>query len=320
MKALVLNEGQAWPVLQDFDLGAPAEGWATMNVSAAALNRRDYWICKGKYPKIDYPVILGSDVCGIINGKEYIVNPGFDWGDKEEYQSKAFNILGLPTHGALAENVHVPQNALHPKPDHLTTEQAAALPLAGVTAFRALFSRAKLNPGEKLLVSGVGGGVASMAMLLGLAHGAEVFVTSGENSKVEKAVGLGAKDGANYREKDWSKELKAKSGGFDVIIDSAAGDGFSDLVKLLKPGGRIVFYGGTRGPISNLNPQLIFWRQVTIMGSTMGSPTDFTNMLEFVNRHKVVPQVDKIYGFDKAEDAFKRMEEYDQFGKIVLTP
>ncbi|MDX1684649.1 MAG: zinc-binding dehydrogenase [Saprospiraceae bacterium] len=320
MKALVLKKENSFPVLSEVDRPKAPESHVILETRAAALNRRDYWICKGKYPKIEYPVILGSDVCGLLEGESMIVNPGFEWGDDERVQSKKFNILGLPTDGALAEYVSVPKKAVYPKPSHLSEPQAAALPLAGVTAYRALFTRAGLKEGESLLVSGAGGGVASVAMQFGLAVGAEVYVTSGLDDKVGKAIELGAQGGVNYKREGWMDKLKEMSSGFDVIIDSAAGEGFKHLVKLMNPGGRIVFYGGTRGAIDALNPQFIFWRQLSIMGSTMGSPRDFEDMLKFVDQHKITPLVDRAYKFKEVDQAFERLSEYDQFGKIVMMP
>lgn len=320
MQALVLKQKDQWPSLDVFDKPLPAKDEVEVNVKAAALNRRDYWICKGQYPGIHFPIILGSDVCGTIDGQEVIVNPGFLWGNNVSVQSDDFHILGLPTNGALAEKVNVPRSNVFAKPQHLSEVEASALPLGGVTAYRALFSRAKLKPEEKVLISGVGGGVASLALLFAVAIGARVFVTSGTHTKIDRAKSLGALDGVSYKMDGWEKDLKTMSGDFDVIIDSAGGDGFSSLVKLLNPGGRIVFYGGTLGKIPQLNPQMIFWRQLSILGSTMGSPSDFSQMLELVNGYKICPIIDEVYTFEDVESAFVSLAENNQFGKIVLTP
>ena len=320
MKALLLRKGNSFPEVSDFpDPEIKAEGEVIINVSHAALNRRDFWICRGLYPGIKYPIILGSDLCGTYMGKEVVVNPGFNWGVNERAQGADFEILGLPHHGALAEWVVVPEDSIFPKPDHLSREEAAALPLAGVTAYRSLFIRAGLQKGERVLISGVGGGVATMALVMALANQSEVFVTSGSEEKIEQAVRLGARDGVNYNASDFEKDLKKITSGFDVIIDGAGGSGFSTLVNNLRPGGRIVFYGGTQGNIDELNPQLIFWRQLSILGSTMGSPEDFAQMLQFVESHQVRPQVDSVLTMDQAEDGFFRMESNQQFGKIVFS-
>ncbi|MFN9906412.1 MAG: zinc-binding alcohol dehydrogenase family protein, partial [bacterium] len=159
---------------------------------------------------------------------------------------------------------------LAPKPAHLSFAQAAALPLAGLTAYRALFTKADLKKGEKLLISGIGGGVALIAFQMALAVGAEVWVTSGADDKIELAQQLGAKGGINYKTENWHKSLENNAGGgFDVIVDSAGGDGFQYFLDLANPAARIVFYGGTRGSFK-VNPQKMFWKQLTIFGSTMG--------------------------------------------------
>lgn len=317
MKAAVLRELKSTPQWEEFSYSPPKE-WLPIEVKAAALNRRDYWITQGQYPGIELPVILGSDVCGISQDREVIVNPGFDWGGNPKVQSEKFNILGLPSHGSLAETCYAPSSHIYDKPPHLNHLEAASLPLAGVTAYRSLFYRGGLQAGQKVLITGIGGGVASMCLVMALAAKAEVYVTSGNDEKLAKALDLGAHMGFNYKSKDYEKELKAQSGGLDLIIDSAAGEGLSRLISSVGPGGRVVFYGGTRGKIQNLNPQLIFWRQIDIKGSTMGSPIDFESMLSFVNQHQIVPIVHKVYQPELLNEAFEDLEVNNQFGKLVV--
>ncbi len=295
------------------------EGQVLVEVKAAALNHRDVWITKGMYPGITLPIVLGSDGAGLCEGKEVIINPNHNWGDNEKFQSASYHILGLPTQGTFAENVVVGKDKIYPKPSHLSMKEAAALPLGGMTAFRALFTKCQAEQGERVLISGVGGGVALFAFQFAVAKGCEVWVTSGSDEKIEKAIKMGAKGGINYKNADW-KDFGKKTGGFDVIIDSAGGDGFSQLVKLCKPGARICFYGGTRGNITKLNPQIIFWKQISIFGSTMGSDLEFKQMIDFVAEHKIVPVVDSVYSLSEGNKAFQRMEQGLQFGKIVLTP
>lgn len=327
MRAVILKEQNQPPVVSDTETPEPQQGEVLVRVQAAALNHRDVWIMKGQYPNIQLPLIPGSDGAGTVvaegdgvsglDGKEVIIDPGFEWGEDERAQSKQYHILGLPSHGTFAEYVRVPADHVHEKPQHLTWEQAAALPLGGVTAFRALFTRAKLQEGERLLVTGAGGGVAQVAIQLALAAGAEVWVTSGSDSKIDESRNVGVKGGANYREDDWDKQLKQQAKEFDVVLDSAGGKDFGRLLKLVKPGGRIAVYGGTQGTIQ-LNPAHLFWRQISILGSTMGSPEDFAAMLDFVNRHQVVPKVDEVFTLDETAQAFTRMERGQQTGKIVL--
>ncbi|MEM1324124.1 MAG: zinc-binding dehydrogenase, partial [Bacteroidota bacterium] len=285
---------------------------------AAALNHRDVWIQKGMYPGISYPAVLGSDGVGQHEGQSYIINPNNNWGGDERVQHKHYHILGLPSQGTFAEAVLVDADRLHPKPPHLSDEEAAALPLAGLTAYRALFSRGQLQAGERVLISGVGGGVALFACQFAIAAGADVWVTSGSEEKITRAVALGAKGGANYKTEDWPAQLKEQARGFDVIIDSAGGAGFGELVKLCRPAGRIAFYGGTRGKFPPLSPQLLFWKQVSILGTTMGSDQDFKQMVDFVTQHKITPVVDSVFELSEGQKAFERMDQGLQFGKIVL--
>ena len=298
---------------------APAPGEVLVRLRAAALNRRDWWITKGQYSKIQLPVILGSDGAGEYRGKAVLINPSLGWGDDPRFQGKSYRVLGLPENGTFAEFIRIPRKNLAPMPDHLNWEQAAALPLAGLTAYRALFTRCRLRSGERVLISGVGGGVALTAMQFALAAGAEVFVTSGSAEKIEKAVSMGAKGGANYHETGWDKRLKEETGGFDVIIDSAGGDGFAAFPGLCNPGARIGVYGGSLGKINGLSPQILFWKQISILGSTMGTQAEFRKMLAFVAKHKIVPVVDSVFSLADGNTALKRMEESGQFGKIVLS-
>jgi NADPH:quinone reductase-like Zn-dependent oxidoreductase len=316
-------------ILVDKEKPTAGSGEAIVRVKAAALNRRDVWIQHGKYFLKEYPAILGSDCAGVVDevgagvdekwlGQEVIMDPGSHWGDNPRVHSANYIILGMPEAGAFAEYVKVPAGNLYIKPAHMGFEEAAALPLAGVTAYRALFTKCQLQAGEKVLVTGAGGGVALFAAQFAVAIGAEVWVTSGSEEKIEKAKALGAAGGINYRQKHWGKELKSQTGGFDVIIDSAAGEGFVQLVKLAKPGGRIGIYGGTTGMICQINPAEIFWKQLSIYGSTMGTAEDFASMVQFVNEKEIEPVVDVVFPLEEAEQAMRYMEASKQFGKIVL--
>jgi len=248
-----------------------------------------------------------------------VINPSQNWGSNPKAQSQEYKILGLPDSGTFAEYVCVPVANVLIKPAFLSFEETAALPLAGLTAFRALFTKAKTTNEDTVLISGVGGGVALFAMQFALATGAKVFVTSGSDSKIAKAKKLGAAGGINYTKENWQKQLLEESGGFDVIIDSAAGEGFNKLIDVTKPGARIAFYGGTNGNFSNLNPQKIFWKQLSLLGSTMGTADEFTAMIQFVNEYQIKPVVDSVFAFSEAQKAIERMAQREQFGKIVLS-
>jgi len=329
MKAIVLHGMKEPLMLEEVPVPQLNNQKALVRIRAAAFNRRDWWIQQGLYAGLKFPIILGSDGTGVVEtvgtaadgkwiGREVIINPSIGWGENEAFQQKAFSILGLPQDGTFAEYVRVPVENLYEKPRHLSFEEAAALPLAGLTAYRALFKRARLVASEKVLVVGIGGGVASFALQWALQAGAEVYVTSSSTAKIEQALTVGAAGGALYTDDDWSQELQRKAGGFDVIIDSALGDGFTHHLDLANPGGRIVFFGGTAGNIPELNARKIFWKQLSLLGSTMGSPTDFGNMLGFVSDHRIRPVVDRVYDFQEAEAALRNMDNSAQFGKIVL--
>jgi zinc-binding alcohol dehydrogenase/oxidoreductase len=330
MKAIYLEAINSPFTLIEKEKPVAGPGEAIVQVKAAALNHRDVYIQYGRYFIKEYPAILGSDGAGIVTevgegvdkswiGKEVIIDPSTDWGDDPRAHGKNYKVLGMPEEGAFAEFVKVRATNLHQKPEHLSFEEAAALPLAGVTAYRAMFTKCGLKAGERVLITGAGGGVALFAVQFAVAAGAEVWVTSGSDEKIEAAKELGATGGINYKKENWGKELKTIVGGFDVAIDGAAGEGFVQLVKLAKPGGRIGMYGGTTGMIGQINPAEIFWKQLAIYGSTMGTNQDFAEMVAFVRDKKVTPIVDSIFTLEKTEKAMRYMEAGKQFGKIVVS-
>lgn len=307
----------------------PGPGDVVVKLHAAALNHRDLWIKLGQYAGLKFPIIPGSDGAGVVTelgagvdgvsvDDEVIINPSFDWGDNEQAQGKGFSILGLPRDGTLAERIVVPAGQLATKPSHLSWSEAAALPLAGLTAYRALFSRAQLQAGEHVLISGVGGGVALFALQFAVAAGAKVWVTSSSPEKINRAVGMGAEGGFNYRDEDWTKSAIHDAVGFDVVVDSAGGDGFGNLIDLCNPGARVVFFGATRGDPSVLPMRKVFWKQLSLLGTTMGSPSDWSAMMGFVDEHKIRPAITTTYPLADASAAFDLMEQGGQFGKIVL--
>ena len=331
MQAAVLP-GLKQPVaLQVMPEPVAAPGQAVVRLRAAAINHRDLFIRLGQYANLKFPLIPGSDGAGTVAavgssadaawvGREVIINPALDWGDDPRAQGPGFRILGLPDSGTFAEQIAIPVANLAPKPAHLTWEQAAALPLAGLTAWRALFTRARLQAGEKVLITGIGGGAALFALQFAVAAGARVWVTSSSPDKLARARALGAAGGADYRAAGWGPDLQAAAGGlFDVIVDSAGGEGFGQLIELTKPGGRLVFFGATRGNPSAFDLRRGFFRQINLLGTTMGSPADFGGMTAFVAQHRIVPVVDRVLPLAQAEAAFGHMEAAAQFGKIVLS-
>ena len=328
MKSIVVKDVNQFAIEQRPEPVAGA-GEAVAQLRAAALNHRDVWIKNGQYANLKFPIVPGSDGAGVVirtgEGvdkswlhREVIINPSFDWGQAERAQGKNFTILGLPKDGTLAEAIHVPVMQLAPTPAHLSWEEAAALPLAGLTAYRAVFGRAQLQAGEKILITGIGAGTALFALQFAVAAGASVFVTSSSPEKLARAQSLGAKTGVLYTRNGWAKEFGAQHGPFDVIVDSAGGPGFGDLIDLCAPGGRIVFFGATRGNPPELPSRKIFWKQISVLGTTMGSPSDFAGMIDLVTRKKIRPVISEVFPLDRAGDAFALMERGGQFGKIVV--
>lgn len=329
MKTLCITN-QSEP-LQYIDKPVPQAhaGQVVVKLKAAALNHRDQWIREGKYPNIQMGTTLGSDGAGIVSAigegvdsvwidKEVIINPNKAWGKNKAVQSAEYNILGMPTDGTLAEYVLVEVDRLVEKPTHLSFEEAAALPLGGLTAFRSVFHQGNCTSGKNVLISGVGGGVAQFAFLFALHTEANVWVTSGSEDKIAQCLELGAKGGFNYKSQNWLKEAKT-TGGFDLVIDSAGGDQVNDFVKLMKPAGRIVFYGATNGVPSKLDLHRMFWNQITLQGSTMGNDDEFNLMVDFVNQLQLQPIIDSVRPFSEVISAFDEMKAGKQFGKLVLS-
>ncbi|RMG66276.1 MAG: alcohol dehydrogenase [Calditrichaeota bacterium] len=333
MRAVTLHGVKDWEKLKldHRPVPEPGPGQVRVRLKAAALNHRDVWIVQGLYPGIKVPVVLGSDGAGIVEavgqgvssdwlGREVIINPALDWGDNPRVQQKTFRILGLPDDGTHAEAVVVPAGNLFPKPAYLSWEEAAAIPLGGLTGYRALFTQGRVRAGETVLITGIGGGVAALMLQMALAAGARVLVTSGSEEKLARARAQGAAGGVNYRQPDWPEQLRALAGeqGIDLVVDSAGGEGFSHLVDLVNPGGRLVFFGATAGNPPGINQRKLFWKQLTLQGTTMGSPQDFREMVRLFQVHQIKPLVDSVHPLEAYRAAYLRMKEGQQFGKIVL--
>ncbi len=331
MQALVLREIHKPLLLENRPALTPGEDEVVIDLKAAALNRRDYWITQGKYPKITLPAVLGSDGAGVVRqlgpgaeqpwlGQQVVINPGRGWGGNPNAQSDSFRILGMPDEGTLATEVVVPVGQLRYKPAHLNWQQAAALPLAGLTAYRAVLTQGRLQSHEKVLITGIGGGVATFALQFALAVGAQAFVSSSSPEKLQRALNLGALAGANYQTENWHQSLKSDYGPMDLIIDGAGGKDYHHLVDLAAPGGRIVNYGATAGTPERLDLFKVFWKQLRLIGSTLGSPVDFLAMLDFVEEHSLKPIIDSVHPLEEGNAALQRLQQATQFGKIVIDP
>jgi zinc-binding alcohol dehydrogenase/oxidoreductase len=328
MKALVLA-GPGKIELKEVPVPSLSAGKVLVKIKAASLNRRDDWIREGKYPNIRFGVTMGSDGAGIVEnvfdeenkewiGKEVVINPNIDWGPDPDAQSKNYTILGMPVNGTFAEYAMVSSDRLLHKPFHLDLLQASALPLGGLTAFRALFRRGGLSAGQNVLISGFGGGVAQFAFLFAKAAGANVYITSGSDEKIARALKMGAKGAYNYKKESNYSDLWKTKGGFDLVIDSAGGDQINNFIKVLKPRGKIVFYGATNGLPSKTDLYRMFWNQLSLLGSTMGSDHEFTEMLEFVSKFQIRPIVDSIRPFDRIVESFRDITMPNRAGKIIF--
>ncbi|HEX2788391.1 MAG TPA: zinc-binding dehydrogenase [Ignavibacteria bacterium] len=292
----------------------------------------------------------GSNVKNVSEGDEVVVNPSLNWGDNEKHQiEKNYKILGLPDNGTFAEYLKINKYFVHKKPGNLSMLEAGALPLGGATAYRAtilkgdikknenllaarkgklgysavtsqsMIIKSNIKNNENVLVTGIGGGVATFALLFALSRTPNVFVTSGKDSKIQKAKHLGAIDGVNYKNENWSKELLQKMNyKIDVIIDGTGGEPLAKLMEMCSYGARIVSYGATLGDIPNFAVRRIFWKQLQLLGTTMASDKDFKKMLEYVEVNNIKPVIDDVFELNNIAKAFKRMESGQQFGKIVI--
>jgi len=337
MKAIVLKDKikhgedrKASLYFEEVEIPKPGKGEVLIRVYNAALNRRDVFIRYGAYPGIEVPSIPGSDGAGVVEeagegvqgfekGNEVVINPQLDWGDNPAFPSKKQSILGVPKDGTFAQYVKVPAENVFTKPEHLSFEEAAALPLGGLTAFRAVMTKGQVKTGDTIIIPGIGGGVANFALQIAKAQGAKVYVTSSSDEKIDNAVKRGAAGGVNYQSDNWVKELKEMSGGADVSIDSIGGSTFNDLISLAKPASKIVSFGATRGPVDNVVMPLIFFKQMEIHGTTMGNPDEFKRMLAFYGEHKLKPVIDSVYPLEELEKASDQMDKGDVHGKIVIS-
>ncbi len=329
MKA-VLFKGKDFPVsVEEVKKPRPVKDQVLIKIKYAALNHRDLWLIKEQTQHFPNGIILGADGSGVVEdvgedadpllvGMEVVINPSLDWGTNPIVQSDSFKILGIPDNGTFAEYIVISKKYIFEKPEHLSFEEAAAVPLSALTAYRALFSKARLRAKEKVLVTGVGGGAALWALKFASAYQARVYVTSGSDEKLSKAKELGAIDGFNYKDPEWAIKAQKEVGGFDIIIDSAGGDQFSKLIDLAMPGCRIVNFGRTAGDITNISTRALYWKQISIHGSTMGTRDEFLSMLDFVESRSLKPVMDKTFPLMRIQEAFDRMEQGGQFGKIIL--
>jgi NADPH:quinone reductase-like Zn-dependent oxidoreductase len=324
MHAVVMHEFGAAEVLRPGEFSAPAErqGWVTVALRASALNWHDVLVRQGRY-RSPLPHIIGADGAGVRTdtGEQVVVLPSLNWGESDEAPSRGWEILGDHTPGTYAELVSVPADCLAAKPAGFSWSEAAALPLVGVTTYRALFVRGRLRAGESMLVVGAGGGIATMAISLAVAAGAAITVTSSSSDTIERAVSAGARGGVLHSETEWPEHARAMSpnkAGFDLVLDPVGR--WSESVRALRPGGRLVVLGANAAETAPMDIRSFYFGQFDLLGTTMGSSRDFAGLLNMIDRCSVQPPViDREFPLDRAAEAHQHLERGRTFGKCVLT-
>ena len=340
MKALTIDGyGMDGVGLRDVDDPVSGPGEVVVAVEAAALNHLDLWTLGGALDiEHDFPHVLGADgagrvesvgseVTGLRAGDPVVINPGLYCGRcelcraGEQSACTTFRMLGEHEWGTFAEKVKVPATNLFPFPKHLSFVEAAALGVTFITAYRMLFTRGALKPGEWVLITGIGGGLALSLLQLALPVAGRVLVTSSSQDKIDRALAMGAEAGVNYLEEDvgrWIRRVTYKRG-VDLVVDSAGGKALEAGLRSLRKGGRLVNAGATAGPRAELDVRRIFWNQLTLVGSTMGSATDVADMLRAVAGNKVRPVVDREFSLVDGSEALRYLQSGDRFGKVVLS-
>ncbi|MBY8857322.1 zinc-binding dehydrogenase [Nocardia sp. CA2R105] len=325
MKAIVMSNYGGPEQLSpgEIDDPVPRPGWVTVDLRASALNWHDVLVRRGRY-RSPLPHTPGADGAGVRTdtGQEVVVLPSLFWGERSTAPSTEFEILGDRIPGTYAQRVCVPEECLAPKPFGFSWAESAALPLVGVTSYRALVTRAGLRAGESLLVIGAGGGIATMALALANALGAQTFVTASSPEKLARARDNGAAGGVLHSDDDWPRQAKALApagDGFDVILDPVGL--WERSVQALRPGGRIVVLGANVAERADMDVRGFYFGQYSLLGTTMGSPQDFRGLLDLVATGRVAPPaIAATYPLSDAAEAHRRLESGGLFGKIVLVP
>ena len=301
----------------------PGSGEAVVDLVAAALNRRDWWIRRGGQATL--PAVLGSDGAGVVSalghgvdavgiGDEVVLYPGLAWGGDDEVPGPSFEILGVPSQGTYAERIVVPAELLRPKPAGWSWAETAALPVAGLTAWRALVRYAGAGAGKTILITGGGGGVGTFAVQIAAALGCRVVTTTSSPEKLDRLRGLGASDGADYRDPEWPDRV----GPVHAVIDSVGGDAWPGALRALGPGGVLVSFGDTEGDVGEIVIADLFFRYLSIHGTTLGSPREFDAFLAHCAEAAWRPVIDSAFPLVEAAEAHRRLDAPDRFGKIVL--
>jgi len=316
VKAIRIHEDGGPEVLryEDVDDPVPADDQVLVELRAASMNHLDVWIRKG-LPSVPKPRILGADGAGVIAGTDerVVINPGI-------IENGTTHIIGETRDGTHAELIAVPRDYVHPIPGDLSFEEAAAFPLVFETAYRMLVTRARVQEGEWVLIWGIGGGVATAALAIANAVGAKTVVTSSSDAKLEQARGFGADAVVNHDSGDVVALVKETTGGgAHVVVDDVGDATWKRTLDAARPEGRVVVCGATTGPNPPAALHRIWWKQLSILGSTMGTPDDFQGVYDLIAAGRIRPVVDSVFPLADARAAHERLEAGEQLGKIVLS-
>jgi zinc-binding alcohol dehydrogenase/oxidoreductase len=301
----------------------PGAGEVRVDLVAAALNRRDWWIRTGGTAEL--PAVLGSDGAGVVSavgegargvalGDEVVIYPARGWGGSEDTPSGEFEILGVPRQGTYAERIVVDAAQLRPRPAGWSWVQTAALPVAGLTVWRALVRYAQAGPGKTILVPGAGGGAGTFAIQIGHALGARMLATSSSPGKLERLRALGVSGAEDYRAADWPDRI----GPVDAVIDSVGAAAWPGALRAMRSGGILVCFGDTAGEVGEVPIADLFFRYLRLQGTTLGSPSEFDALLAHCARSQWRPVIDSVFSLDEVTEAHRRLDAPDRFGKIVL--
>jgi NADPH:quinone reductase-like Zn-dependent oxidoreductase len=292
----------------------PGDGEVLIQLRASSLNHLDLWVRKG-LPSVPKPRILGADGAGIRadTGERVVINPGLEHGDR-------ITVIGEHMDGTHAELIAVPETNVYTIPDSFSFEEAAAFPLVYETAWRMLVTKAALQPEEWVLIWGIGGGVATAALAIVKALGARAVVTSSSDEKLARAAELGADATVNHAGDDVAGRVKeATAGGAHVVVETVGADTWTTSLSVARPAGRICVCGATSGPNPPASLHRIWWKQLTVHGSTMGTRADFEAVLDLVLSGRAKPVIDSVFPLSETRAAHERLESGEQLGKVVLT-
>ena len=327
MRAVRIHEdgGPDVLVLEDAPDPVAEPGEVLVRLRASALNHLDLWIRKG-LPSVPKPRILGADGAGVVEalgegvtgfglGERVVLNPGIEAGGGR------IHVIGEHGDGTNAELIAVPATNVHPIPEGLAFEEAAAFPLVFETAYRMLVTRASLREGEWVLAWGIGGGVSTAVLAIAKALGARVLITSSSEAKLERARELGADATVNHSTGDVKAAVQEATGGhgIDVVVETVGEATWATSLQVAAPGGRITVCGATTGPNPPAALHRIWWKQLSILGSTMGTGEDFAGAYELVASGRVRPVIDTVLPLEEIRAAHERLEAGEQLGKIVLS-